>query len=70
MVERTRIFGGKEYIYKGTYPHPDIVDNAKDRLKFSAWANNRFVAFRTVKRNPMEYELFYRFHADIKKRRK
>lgn len=69
-LQQTRKFNDKVYIYAGTFPHPDYADNAKDRLKYSAFINNRFVAFRTIKKRPMEYELYYRFHSDIKKKGK
>jgi hypothetical protein len=70
MMQRIRKFNGKEYTYYGTFKHPDFADNAKDKLKYSAFTSNRLVAFRVIKRRPMEYELYYRYHADVKTRRK
>jgi hypothetical protein len=76
MVERTRKFGDKTYIFTGSYRNFDMVDNGKDRLKYEAFKDNKLVEFRTIKRvsksrsyqsSPM-YDLYYRYHANVKKR--
>jgi hypothetical protein len=72
-TQKIRKIGGKEYALHGVFAFPDIVDNAKDRLKYQAFTGNRLVSFRTIKKEVHHvtyYELYYRFHADVKKRRK
>ena len=72
-TQKIRKIGGKEYALHGVFRASDMVDNAKDRIKYLAFTSNRLVAFRTIKKEVYHvtyYELYYRFHADVKKRGK
>lgn len=68
-IQKTRIFGGEQFVYHGDFYTKSAAESAKDKLKYEAFKNNRFVAFRLVKRSPSGYGLYYRTHSNANRAR-